>query len=81
MKKVMILLAMTSLGIPSMAQTETTQQVPVLNEKHSEYIPVAQYWKEHNIFQHLDVSVSAGTTGIISSFVQVSIICRALPLR
>ena len=64
MKKVMILLAMTSLGIPSMAQTETTQQVPVLNEKHSEYIPVAQYWKEHNIFQHLDVSVSAGTTGI-----------------
>ena len=64
MKKMMILLAMTSLGIPSMAQTETTQQVPVLNEKHSEYIPVAQYWKEHNIFQHLDLSVSAGTTGI-----------------
>ena len=64
MKKVMILLAMTSLGIPGMAQTETTQQVPVLNEKHSEYIPVAQYWKEHNIFQHLDLSVSAGTTGI-----------------
>ncbi|SEM58108.1 hypothetical protein SAMN04487902_101572 [Prevotella sp. ne3005] len=60
----MILLAMTSLGIPSMAQTETTQQVPVLNEKHSEYIPVAQYWKEHNIFQHLDLSVSSGTTGI-----------------
>ena len=64
MKKAMILLAMTSLGIPSMAQTETTQQVPVLNEQHSEYIPVAQYWKEHNIFQHLDLSVSAGTTGI-----------------
>ena len=64
MKKMMILLAMTSLGIPSMAQTETTQQAPVLNEKHSEYIPVAQYWKEHNIFQHLDLSVSAGTTGI-----------------
>lgn len=64
MKKMMILLAMTSLGIPGIAQTETTQQVPVLNEKHSEYIPVAQYWKEHNIFQHLDLSVSAGTTGI-----------------
>ena len=64
MKKMMILLAMTSLGIPSMAQTETTQQAPVLNEKHLEYIPVAQYWKEHNIFQHLDLSVSAGTTGI-----------------
>ncbi len=64
MKEVMIVLAMTSLGIPGMAQTETTQQVPVLNEKHSEYIPIAQYWKEHNIFQHLDLSVSAGTTGI-----------------
>jgi len=64
MKKMMILLAMASFGIPGMAQTETTQQMPVLNEKHSEYIPVAQYWKEHNIFQHLDLSVSAGTTGI-----------------
>ena len=33
-------------------------------EFHSEYIPVFQYWKEHNIFQHLDLSVTAGTTGI-----------------
>lgn len=29
-----------------------------------DYIPVLQYWKEHNIFQHLDVSLTAGTTGI-----------------
>ena len=43
MKKAMILLAMTSLGIPSMAQTETTQQVPVLNEKHSEYIASCRF--------------------------------------
>ena len=64
MKKVMILLAMASFGMTSMAQTDSTQQLPVLNEGHSEYIPVAQYWKEHNIFQHLDLSVSAGTTGI-----------------
>ena len=64
MKKMMILLAMASFGIPSLAQTETTQALSTLNEKHSEYIPVAQYWREHNIFQHLDLSVSAGTTGI-----------------
>lgn len=64
MKKMLILLAMASSGIPSLAQTETTQDLSVLNEKHSEYIPVAQYWREHNIFQHLDLSVSAGTTGI-----------------
>ena len=43
MKKMMILLAMASFGIPSLAQTETTQDLSVLNEKHSEYIPVAQY--------------------------------------
>ena len=64
MKKVMILLAMTSFGITGMAQTNSGQALPVLNEKHSEYIPIGQYWKEHNIFQHLDLSVSAGTTGI-----------------
>ena len=64
MKKVMILLAMASFGLNLMAQTDNTQSLPVLNEKNSEYIPVRQYWKEHNIFQHLDLSVSAGTTGI-----------------
>ena len=64
MKKMIILLAMASFGISSMAQTETSQEPSVLNEKHSEYIPIAQYWREHNIFQHLDLSVSAGTTGI-----------------
>ena len=65
MKKMIILLAMASFGMIAMAQTDNTnQQLPVLNEKQSEYIPVFQYWKEHNIFQHLDVSISAGTTGI-----------------
>ena len=39
-------------------------QVAEQQEFHSEYIPVFQYWKEHNIFQHLDLSVTAGTTGI-----------------
>jgi len=35
-----------------------------LNEPQSEYISVFKYWKEHNIFQHLDLSLTAGTTGI-----------------
>ena len=61
----MMLLAFSSLGFTAMAQTDDQQeQVPVLNEPVSKYIPVMQYWKEHNIFQHLDVSVTAGTTGI-----------------
>jgi len=33
-------------------------------ESAKTYIPVTQYWKEHNIFQHLDISLTAGTTGI-----------------
>ena len=64
MKRMMIMLAMASFGMTATAQTDSIQQLPVLNEKQSEYIPVAQYWKEHNIFQHLDLSISAGTTGI-----------------
>jgi len=64
MKKSMILLAMTSFSMTSVAQESNPQELPVLNEKKSEYIPIAQYWKEHNIFQHLDVSLSAGTTGL-----------------
>lgn len=64
MKRMMIMLAMASFGMTATAQTDSIQQMPVFNEKQSEYIPVAQYWKEHNIFQHLDLSISAGTTGI-----------------
>lgn len=65
MKRMMMLLAFSSLGFTAMAQTDDQQeQVPVLNEPVSKYIPIMQYWKEHNIFQHLDVSVTAGTTGI-----------------
>ena len=33
-------------------------------ERQSDYIPVSQYWKEHNILQHLDVSITLGTTGV-----------------
>jgi hypothetical protein len=35
------------------------------NVNHSnKFVPVFQYWKEHDIFQHLDVSLTLGTTGI-----------------
>ena len=64
MKKAIILLALASFGLTATAQVGSDQSPQVLNERHSEYIPVAQYWREHNIFQHLDLSVSAGTTGI-----------------
>ena len=45
----------------------SAQQVDSLKELDvpaSRYIPVTQYWKEHNIFQHLDASVTLGTSGI-----------------
>ncbi len=63
----------------SKEQPQASQNLRLLNEdKPSEYIPVLQYWKEHNILQHLDLSVTAGTTGIgidlaspIGDYVQV----------
>lgn len=60
---------MASSGLGVSAQNDSVRMtVQTLNEldnaKHSDYIPVFQYWKEHNIFQHLDISVTAGTTGI-----------------
>jgi hypothetical protein len=33
-------------------------------EPKSKYIPIFQFWKEHDIFQHLDASVTLGSTGI-----------------
>lgn len=56
--------ALACLALSASAQTQTPQSIRLLNEKNSEYIPVFQYWKEHNVFQHLDVSVTAGTPGI-----------------
>jgi len=35
-----------------------------VSKPKSEYIPVTQFWREHNIFQHLDASLTLGTTGI-----------------
>lgn len=69
MKRLVCMLVLASFGLSAFAQTDsvkmTSSALNTLDEvNHSNYIPVFQYWKEHNIFQHLDVSVTAGTTGI-----------------
>ncbi len=67
-------MVLTSLGLGAFAQTDSVKTDSVkmrstlseLSEVNSskKYIPIFQYWKEHDIFQHLDVSVTLGTTGI-----------------
>ena len=69
MKRLVFVLVITGFGLSASAQTDsvrtTSSTMDMLEEvNHSRYIPVFQYWKEHDIFQHLDVSVTAGTTGI-----------------
>lgn len=64
MKRTVLLLAIASLGVTASAQNYGGQQLQLLNEGRSEYIPVGQYWKEHNILQHLDLSLTVGTTGV-----------------
>lgn len=64
MKRIVSLLVLACFGAVASAQTDSTRTLEILNEKQSEYIPVFQYWEEHDIFQHLDVSLTAGTPGI-----------------
>lgn len=69
MKKFVCVLVFASLGMGASAQTDSARMsVKTLNElgnvQSSGTIPVFQYWREHNIFQHLDVSLTLGTTGI-----------------
>lgn len=74
MKKFVCIMVLTSLGLGAFSQTDSVKTDSVkmrstlseLNEvnQSKKYIPIFQYWKEHNIFQHLDVSVTLGTTGI-----------------
>lgn len=83
MKKNLLVLLLCTFGVAaqSFAQVYSQpQQVQILNETTSEYIPVFQYWKEHNIFQHLDASISLGTTGVgidVSSHIGESFQLRA----
>ena len=83
MKRIACMLVLASLGLNTFAQTDSVKRSSlVLNNleeaNSSNYIPVFQYWKEHNIFQHLDVSLTLGTPGIgidvaspIGNYVQV----------
>ena len=69
MKRLVGMLVLASFGLSAFAQTDsvktTSSTLNALEEvNHSSYIPVFKYWKENNIFQHLDVSVTMGTTGI-----------------
>lgn len=64
------MLVLASLELSAFAQTDnvtttssTLRELEKVNSS-SNYIPVSQYWKEHDIFQHLDVSVIVGTAGI-----------------
>ena len=49
---------MCSLALQGYAQNDNQYK------EKSKYISVSQYWKEHNILQHMDISLIAGTTGI-----------------
>ena len=69
MKRIVSFLFFASFGVNTFAQADSFRSnnstLKVLeSSSHAEYIPVFQYWKEHDIFQHLDVSVTAGTTGV-----------------
>ena len=69
MKRLVFMLVMVCMVLGVFAQTDSIRMSiqtlnEVGNEEHSKTIPIFQYWKEHDIFQHLDVSVTAGTTGI-----------------
>ena len=68
MKRIVCIVALSGMFMAGFAQTDSITPFRVLNDDdtkvQSDYIPVTQYWKEHNIFQHLDVSLTAGTTGI-----------------
>ncbi len=63
------MMAMSCMSFTAFAQQDTTTWKRFTldsgaQETAKTYIPVTQYWKEHNFFQHLDISLTAGTTGI-----------------
>ena len=69
MKRIVCMMAMACMSFTAFAQQDTTTWKRFtldsgVQESAKTYIPVTQYWKEHNIFQHLDISLTAGTTGI-----------------
>ena len=63
MKKFILLFVAICSGLMTSAQS-MGDSVLVETESKSKYISVFQYWKEHNFFQHLDASVTLGSTGL-----------------
>lgn len=73
MRKIACIVAVACVSLSVFAQQDSTTWkrftlgTRALEEQEAakaDYIPVNKYWKEHNIFQHLDVSLTLGTTGI-----------------
>lgn len=70
MKRIVCMMALSFMGLSAIAQQDTTSWKPftlnpeVQQERKSGYTPVTQYGKKQNIFNHLDVSLTLGTTGI-----------------
>ena len=63
------MLVLAGLGLGAFAQTDSVKMTKTPKElgdmnQSNNYVPVFQFWKEHDIFQHLDMSVTLGTTGI-----------------
>jgi len=63
------MMTVACMGLTAFAQQDTTTWKRFTldtgaQETAKDYIPVTQYWNEHGIFQHMDVSLTAGTTGI-----------------
>ncbi len=76
----LLVLASASLGVSAQRDSLLMQNISMdsVSNTSTKYIPVFQYWKDHDIFQHLDFSVTLGTTGVgfdvaspIGKYVQV----------
>lgn len=77
MKKFVCVLVFASLGMGASAQTDSARMsVKTLNElenvQSSGTIPVFQYWREHDIFQHLDVSLTLGARVLVLMWLRLS---------
>jgi len=76
----LLIIVSVSLGVSAQQDSILMQNLSksIDSKPSTKYIPVFQYWKEHDIFQHLDVSLTLGTSGVgidvaspIGKYVQV----------
>lgn len=62
MKRLFLFCVLFCAGLAAYSQSsEVADSKPKYRSKHT---PVFQSWKENNVFQHLDASITMGTTGI-----------------